>query len=234
MQSDPLPPRVAAGGLPSGVIGFTTTRDAGSFGMGSDEPVGAVIERWTRLEAGLAAHGVSRLASALQVHGAQVVSHGGSWSGWLRRRGVDGHFTQTRGTALAVTVADCTPVLVAHPRGAVAALHAGWRGTAAGILAVGLDLFDHAGFPSSECSVFLGPAICGACYEVGAEVLEAVHGTPTVGNGQLDVRAVLRTHAAARGVANVETSRGCTRCDPIFFSHRRGDTGRQLGIIALL
>lgn len=230
----PLDRATVVGGLPTGVRAWTTGREAGSFGLGSDESVGVVMDRWTALLEALAAHGIDRLASATQVHGAQVARHDGDWRGWLRLRGVDGHITTTRGTALAVTVADCTPVFIAHPAGAVAALHAGWRGTAAGILDVGLDALKAAGYPADECVVHLGPAICGACYEVGPEVLCAVTGTPTNAHGLLDVRAVLAEQATRRHVQELTVSVACSRCqNDRFFSHRAGDAGRQLGIIAV-
>lgn len=217
-----------------GAVAFTTGRGDGSFGLGSDEPVGAVMSRWSALQDRLARIGVTRLAAAYQVHGADVAAHGAGWHGWLRMREIDGHFSDVPGTALAVTIADCTPVLVAHPRGAIAALHAGWRGTAAGILDVGLDAFQRAGYDPSECSVHLGPSICARCYEVGPEVLTALHGRPFTGKGQADVRAVLREQAARRNVARIDVSESCTRChNDRFFSHRAGDAGRQLGVIAL-
>jgi len=220
--------------LPHGVLGWTTTRDSGSFGLGSAEPVGEVMARWDALQADLRALGIGRLATAHQVHGAAVRWHGPRWDGWLRGQGIDGHVTAEPGTALAVTVADCTPVFVAHPRGAIGVLHAGWRGTAAGILDVGLDLFDQLGFPAEECVVHLGPAICGPCYEVGPEVLAAVTGTPASGKGQLDVRAVLAERAHRRRVTAVTVDAACTRCaGSRFYSHRGGDAGRQLGVIAL-
>lgn len=222
-------------GLPSGVRGWVTTRASGSFGLGSDEPVGTVMGRWQSLQAELAALGVTRLACAHQVHGATVAVHGGGWEGWLRGQGVDGHVTAVRGTALAVTVADCTPVLVWHPAGGIAALHAGWRGTAARILDRGLDALAALGFPPDECEVWLGPAICGPCYEVGPEVLLAVHGVSDGQKGLLDTRDVLAEQAAVRGVASVRRADGCSRCHADrYFSHRGGDAGRMLGIIALV
>ncbi|GAB1341438.1 polyphenol oxidase family protein [Gemmatimonas sp.] len=221
--------------LPANVRAWTTTRHSGSFGLGSGEAVGEVMARWAALQEELAQLGVSRLANAHQVHGNVVTVHGGGWRGWLRGRAADGHVTARRGTALAVTVADCTPVLVWHPAGAVAALHAGWRGTAARILDHGLDSLVALGFPSEECHVWLGPAICGGCYEVGPEVLTAIHGAPHAAKGQLDVRAILGEQALARRVASVRTAAGCARCHTDrYFSHRAGDTGRMLGVIALL
>ncbi len=234
MPADPLAVSLAVPPLADGVAAWTTGRAAGSFGLGSDEGVGVVMERWSGLLDALADLGVTRLATATQVHGAVVSVHDGEWQGWLRQRGVDGHVSTTAGTALAVTIADCTPVFIAHPGGAIAALHAGWRGTASRILDVGLDALESLGFPASECRVHLGPAICEACYEVGPEVLEAVTGRPHAGKGQLDVRAVLREQALRRGVQQLSVSAACTRCDAAdFFSHRGGDSGRQLGIIAL-
>ena len=221
-------------GLPVGVRGWMTTRAMGSFGFGSSEPVAAVFDRWNHLQADLAEYGIERLVCAHQVHGADVVTHTGGWRGWLRGLGVDGHVTATPGTALSVTVADCTPVLVWHPRGGIAALHAGWRGTAARILDAGVSALEALGFPAEECNVWLGPAICGACYEVGPEVLSAVHGTCFDGKGYVDVRAVLAEQARARRVAGVTTADGCSRCHrERYFSHRAGDAGRMLGIVAL-
>lgn len=222
-------------GLPAGVLGWTTTRACGSFGFHPDGTADTdVAARWDQLDEALRLHGIGRLASAHQVHGADVLVHASPWEGRVRFPEGDGHITTVPGTALAVTIADCTPVLIWHEAGAVAALHAGWRGTAAGILNRGLDLMDALGFPPSECHVHLGPAICGRCYEVGPEVLTAVHGVPAVEKGFLDVRAVLATQAARRGVGRCTIDPACTRCDrDRFFSHRGGDLGRQLGIIAL-
>jgi polyphenol oxidase len=220
--------------LPHGIVALTTTRQTGTLGVTSSEPVQEIMDRWTALQEALETRGITRLASAVQVHGAVVSRHDAGWHGWLRQRGVDGHLTTVPGTALAVTIADCTPVLVAHPRGAIAALHAGWRGTAAQILGVGLDLLAQLGYPADECAVHLGPAICGPCYEVGAEVLTAITGRPASGKGQLDVRAVLAEQAMGRGVTRLTTSEWCTRChNDRFFSHRAGDSGRQIGLIAL-
>lgn len=234
MSLIPLGSAEPVSGMPDGVLAWTTTRADGSFGMGSQEPVGEVMDRWAALQDGLAALHIERLVTAHQVHGAVVERYDVGWRGWLRLRGVDGHVTTTPGTALAVTIADCTPVFIAHPGGAVAALHAGWRGTAARILDAGLDALGALGFPADECVVHLGPAICGPCYEVGPEVLSAVFGRLTTGKGQLNVREVLRDQAWRRGVHQISTSLACTRCHADrFFSHRGGDQGRQLGVIAL-
>ena len=222
-------------GVAPGALGWTTTRRAGSFGLGSEESVGLVIDRWHRLLDELEPFGVYRLVSATQVHGAIVEEHSAGWRGWLRLRGVDGHITRTPGTALVVTVADCTPVFISHPHGVIAALHAGWRGTASGILPAALEAMNRLGCPAKECHVHLGPAICGRCYEVGPEVFQAVYGSRETEPGLLDVRQVLVDQAARYGVHALTVSPLCTRCDQgRFFSHRGGDAGRQLGVFALL
>lgn len=215
-----------------GVRGWTTTVLNGSFGLGSDEPVGGVMDRWTELQSDLSSLGAHRLASAHQVHGNVVSHHAPGWNGWLRQRGVDGHVTNVVGTALAVTVADCTPVFIAHPLG-IAMLHAGWRGTAGHILRHGLEAMLSFGAVADECDVHLGPSICAACYEVGPEVITAVTGLPAIGKGHLDVRAVLAEQAYALGVRDIDVSEWCTRCGGgKFFSHRAGDAGRQVGVMA--
>ncbi len=234
VDAPPLASAEPVPGLPSGILAWTTTRQTGSFGLASAEPVERVMGRWNGLLDALAGHGVHRLASATQVHGADVVRHTEGWRGWLRLHGVDGHLTTVPGTALVVTIADCTPVFIAHPRGVIAALHAGWRGTAAGILDAGLDALNDLGCPPDECHVHLGPAICRTCYEVGPEVLEAVTGVPALAKGLLDVRAILADQAVRRGVRTLSVSPCCTRHNgERFFSHRGGDDGRQLGVIAL-
>lgn len=224
----------AARGLPGGVYAFTTTTGMGSFGLAGSEPVAVVMDRWDGLMAALARRGVQGLASSAQVHGAQLAEYSLPWLGWLRRRGVDGHVSTVPGSALAVTVADCVPILIGHPGGAIAALHAGWRGSAANILEAGLDLLERKGFPAAECQVYLGPAICGSCYEVGPEVISAVTGRGASGKQLLDMRQVLAERAVSRGVAGITVESACTRCGPRdFFSHRAGDSGRQLAVIAL-
>ncbi|MEP6835420.1 MAG: polyphenol oxidase family protein [Gemmatimonas sp.] len=218
----------------AGIKGWTTTTANGSFGLGSNEPVGVVMDRWSDLQSDLLSIGADRLASAHQVHGNTVSVHSAGWSGWLRQRGVDGHVTNVRGTALAVTVADCTPVFVAHPLG-IAMLHAGWRGTAANILKDGLEAMAQVGATADECVVHLGPSICVNCYEVGPEVMSAVTGVPATGKGHLDVRAVLAEQAYALGVRSIDVSDWCTKCGGgKFFSHRGGDAGRQLGVLAFV
>ncbi|HEY9230354.1 MAG TPA: polyphenol oxidase family protein, partial [Gemmatimonadaceae bacterium] len=152
-----------------GIRAFTTTRASGSFGTMTDEPVRDVMSRWGRLRRELSSGG-PRLATAIQVHGAAIIEHQPGWRGWLRADEADGHLSTERGTALAVTVADCVPVFIAHPSGATALLHSGWRGTAARIVEHGIDALVSHGFSARDLRLHTGPAICGKCYEVSAEV----------------------------------------------------------------
>jgi len=214
-----------------GIRAFTTGRAAGSFGMHSAEPVGQVTARWAALRQALAPLS-SRLATAGQVHGARVVVHGGDWEGWLRVDSADGHLSIVHGTAMAVSVADCVPVFLAHPSGAAAVLHSGWRGTVARIVEEGIRALEHRGLPAAELRVHLGPAICGRCYEVSAEVYEQLSGRRADAPRTIDLRALIADHARAAGVRHIASSPLCTRCDnDQLFSHRANDEGRQLSVI---
>ena len=214
-----------------GVEAFTTGRQAGSFGLHTDEPVRDVYARWTALRAQLGGPS-ARLATSSQVHGARVVRHSGEWRGWLRGEEADGHLSDERGTAMAVTVADCVPVFIAHPSGAVAALHSGWRGTAARIVERGIEAMTHRGLSASELRLHLGPAICGKCYEVSGDVFAQLTGTNPGRPRTVDLRALISDHARAAGVRHISISGSCTRCNnDRFYSHRAGDAGRQLGVI---
>ena len=93
--------------------------------------------------------------------------------------------------------------------------------------------FSRQGLSAGELRIHLGPAICGACYEVSAEVATALTGLPATGHPHVDLRALIAEHARAAGVTRLTTSHWCTRCDNArFFSHRAGDAGRQLAVIA--
>lgn len=214
-----------------GVLAFTTGRAAGSFGLQSDEPVREVVGRWTAMRALLGGN-AARLATSVQVHGAHIVRHGVGWRGWLRGENADGHLSEERGTAMGVLVADCVPVFLAHPRGVSAMLHSGWRGTVAGITQRALTEFASLGCPPSEVRVHCGPAICGKCYEVSAEVYAQLTGRSVDTPTPVDLRQLIGGHAHALGVRELSISPLCTRCNnDRFFSHRAGDVGRQVGVI---
>ena len=152
--------------------------------------------------------------------------------GWVRHEGADGHLAFVAGVACAVTVADCVPVFIAHPSGAVALLHAGWRGTAERIVEKGIARMTARGLDAADLSVHFGPAICGRCYEVGPAVFEQLTGWQTIRNRHVDLRALLAEQARDLGVRRLTASPHCTRCDnDRFFSHRAGDAARQVAVI---
>lgn len=227
-----LPPHLGIPALAeAGFLAFTTTRDAGSYGLPEQGEDPAATARWEALHRILVAHGAPRLASARQVHGTRVLVHGASWDGWLRVDGADGHLL-TEGGAAAVTIADCVPVFIAHPSGTAAVVHAGWRGVAGGILVEAIRAFAARGLPADELLVHLGPAICGRCYEVGVDVYEQLTGWPSRRPRQVDLRALLAEQAKQFGVRRWSASGECTRCDnDKLFSHRAGDGGRQVACI---
>ncbi|MFL5620274.1 MAG: polyphenol oxidase family protein [Gemmatimonadaceae bacterium] len=212
-----------------GITAFTTGRAAGSFGTQSDEPVHDVMARWSALRGRL---GGARLATAAQVHGGTVLVHRAGWEGWLRGDSADGHLALAAGTAMAVTVADCVPVFIAHPSGATAILHSGWRGTAARITERAIRRLEGFGLAPDELRIHCGPAICGRCYEVSADVALQLTGRDPGHAVTVDLRDLITRQALHLGVRHVSSSPYCTRCDnDRFFSHRAGDRGRQLGVI---
>jgi YfiH family protein len=227
-----LPPHLGVDAFRElGVVAFTTTRAAGTYGLPEQGEDAEATARWQALHRTLVGQGAPRLASARQVHGTRVLVHGASWDGWLRVDGADGHLI-TAGGAAAVTIADCVPVFLAHPSGAVGMVHAGWRGVAGGILGEAIRAFAARGLPAEELHVHLGPAICGRCYEVGVDVYEKLTGWPTRRPRQVDLRALLAEQAKEAGVRRWSASGECTKCDnDLLFSHRAGDAGRQIACI---
>jgi polyphenol oxidase len=220
------------------------TDDAHDMSLFGGAPAGAVMVRWQRLRD---AHGCRVIVHARQVHGADVAVHGRLPDGVHIGPDADGHVTAQRDTMLAVSVADCVPIfLVAPAVRAIALLHGGWRGVAAGILEQGIAaLRDGFGARPADMRAHFGPAICRACFEVGPEVVSGL-GLPTTGVPRMDaaagdrafvdLRAVLAARARAAGlpVANLSASAFCTRCgDSPFFSHRAGCGERQIAVLAV-
>src|SRR5436190_8684543 len=203
-----------------GVVAGITTRGSGrgfSLGLWSEENVGQVMTRWRALRAAFrpAFPGV---VLSHQIHGTAVQWHRAGQDGWLILDGVDGHATRTPGVLLTVTVADCVPVyLVAPHKRVVALLHAGWRGTAGGMLERGVAAVRREAFVTApEIVMHCGVGICGSCYEVGSEVLERLtpgqrplgspSGRPGVTSGHVDLREVLVRQAAELGITELSVS----------------------------
>lgn len=205
-----------------------------------DEPA-AVDANWRRVAR--AAPGL-RIVRMHQVHGARVV-HVSAPDEPVGE--ADAMLAASHGVGLAVLTADCVPLLgVAPAHGAVLAVHAGWRGTLAGIAAAALTEARTAlGIPLEAWQLALGPSIGGCCYEVEAEIgarLTDRWGAlpdawqPAGRLGQLDLRAANRAilvAAGARGEA-IASVGPCTRCAAgAYFSHRAsgGQAGRQVSLI---
>jgi len=219
------------------VAGLTVRGGNGGFSLGlqTEEPVGQVMGRWRAF-----LHAVREpfpaFQMARQAHTAIVVWHEGVGPGWHVTADVDGHATAQSGLLLGVTVADCVPVYLAAPGGAMfALLHAGWRGVAAGMLERGVGLLaSRAGVGAADIAVHLGVGICGACYEVGPEVVKAIEGRRVRGATHLDLRGALAARAERLGVRDLSRSPHCTACSPDrFFSHR-GSGGRDGRMVAYL
>lgn len=184
------------------------------------------------------------LITVKQVHGADVVevTHGAG-----RSIEADGLWTRDPLAAVGVLVADCVPVLIAHLSGtAVAAVHAGWRGTAARIVGAAIARLEQAGFPPGELYVAIGPSIGPERFEVGEDAYHpladafpgAARAFRAVGPSKwcVDLWALNREAALAAGVVpdHIEIAGVCTYSSADYYSHRRDDgiTGRQAGIIA--
>ncbi|MDT0350584.1 peptidoglycan editing factor PgeF [Pseudonocardia charpentierae] len=206
-----------------------------STGVG-DDPVAVAANR-RRLATELGVRGVVFLN---QVHGTQVaVVDAVPRAGEPDRPRTDAAVTALPGVALAVLAADCVPVLLADPQaGVVGVAHAGRVGAAAGVLSATLTAMEGLGARAGDCEALLGPAVCGACYEVPAEMRDevgaALPGSATRtrrGTPGLDLRAGLRAQLAALGVAKVGVDPRCTVEDPDLYSYRRDRrTGRLAAV----
>lgn len=228
------------------VHGFTTRQGGASEapfdtlnlgGQVGDAPA-SVAENWARLEA---ATGLG-FARVSQVHGASAVRLDAACAPGEE---ADAVVCLEPGVAACVSVADCVPILLADPEsGAVAAVHAGWRGTVARAAAEGIRaLAREAGAQPERLLASVGPSIGPCCYEVSPDLaarFEAELGAPAVRAGRVPRLDLWAANVAVLGAAGVPAERvevlgRCTACErDLFFSHRRdaGRTGRQMAFIA--
>jgi YfiH family protein len=129
----------------------------------------------------------------------------------------DGLWTDEPGVPILALAADCVPIAVARTSGdpALAVVHAGWRGLAAGVVEAGVAMID------GEAAAIVGPSIGPCCYQVGPEVSEQFDADLTR-DGMLDLWTAAERALTRAGVASVERVDLCTRCHPErFFSYRR-------------
>jgi len=235
-----------------GIVHGFTDREGGvspgpfaSLNLGGrigDDPTNVQLNRRAVLDT--LGHSGSNLVSLRQVHGDQVVevSHMAG-----RSIQADALWTRDRRAVISALVADCVPLLIADQRArAVAAVHAGWRGTRQRIGARMVERLDAAGFGLADLRVAIGPAVGPCCFAIGSDVADALRAAfPEAGDairhrsdGALvaDLWALNRLCLIEAGLApgQIDVLRVCTSCTPTLFSHRRdGTTGRQAGVIAL-
>ncbi|GAB4201691.1 MAG: purine nucleoside phosphorylase YfiH [Wenzhouxiangellaceae bacterium] len=231
----PLPPGAGAaysdrrGGVSEGPYASL------NLGVNSGDAPDAVAENRRRVTAALPAAPLW----LRQVHGTDLV--------YAPSAGpdpeADASWTDQPGQVLAIQTADCLPVLLADGRGCwVAAIHAGWRGLAAGI--IGLTLSRLPG-PVQETHAWLGPAIGARHYPVGADVYQAFIDAGENGDSaftalgnrryQLDLHAMARQQLNRLGITSISAEPLCTYALPQrFYSYRRdGCCGRQAAFIWL-
>ncbi len=195
-----------------------------------------VAENYRRLRRAL---GVERRVrvEARQVHGGEVWSPPRMPVKLRDAPCADALVTDRPDHLLVIRVADCVPILLSAPGGeAVAAVHAGWRGVAAGVI---LNAVEAMPCEPGALAAVIGPCISVEHFEVGPEVVEAFN---EVGLGEtvdhstharphIDLRRAARHQLAAAGVRNerIDAAAGCTYRDEVeFFSHRRDVTHRGL------
>lgn len=217
--------------VPGLLHGFLDRRDCA--GAGAWDPIVA------RAGIALPVH------TARQVHGNRVVDAPVEPRIGDDRPQADAVVAATRGLAVGVVTADCVPILLlARDRRVVAAVHAGWRGAAAGVIEATLDRMRTAfAVGAREVEACIGPAIGPCCYQVGAEVHAAFSARtgdrtapawrPDGDRHRVDLRHAARLLLVGAGVERVAVVGPCTQCDDGWCSYRRDgeNAGRQLGVI---
>jgi polyphenol oxidase len=180
-----------------------------------------------------------RLLLLKQVHGRRVQE-----APWEGRPEADAAVAAMPGIVLGIETADCLPVLIVDPRRrVVAAAHAGWRGTAAGVTRAAVRALVASGSDPADLRAALGPGIGPCCYEVGEDVRAAFgeEGAPFFRPGprarpHLDVRAANRAQLLAEGLRpeHAAAVEDCTYCrSDLYHSYRRdaAAAGRMINFV---
>jgi YfiH family protein len=186
------------------------------------------------------------VAWSTQVHGTAVTRVDGAGVGAQDTVGEADALVAVGRTGAAVVVADCVPVLLADPVAGVAgAVHAGRRGLAGGVVQAAVAEMVGHGARVARLRAAIGPAICGACYEVPAalraevaDVVPGVAGTTSWGTPSLDLPRGVAGVLDGLGVVHVHATGVCTYTDERFFSHRRSvatgePEGRSAGVVRI-
>ena len=176
------------------------------------------------------------LCDLYQVHGAEVVLAAPDWP---QRPHADGILATVPGLTLMVRAADCVPVLLVADEAVVGAVHAGRLGLVAGVVPGTLAAMREHG--ADRVQAWLGPHVCGRCYEVPehlraevAAVAPAAHAQTSWGTPSLDLGAGIRAQLEELDVVVHDVSR-CTRESPDLYSYRRDGerAGRLAGLVRL-
>jgi YfiH family protein len=218
-----------------------------------------VVENWRRLTDAFQLN-LSQVVLMHQTHGDRIITIDSDHHGIITTSPVlpeeahacDALVTNRQEIAIGVKTADCVPLfLVDRVKRVIGVVHAGWRGTALNIAGQAVDVFvDRFSSQPGDILATIGPAIGPCCYEVDADVYEALTiytkgvGAPFLHPGaakdrwMLDLRAVNRCQLEQRGVPaeNIFSTPHCTSCrSDVFFSHRRdhGHTGRHVSFLML-
>lgn len=204
----------------------------GDFGVTPEGPAHARMARAVGYDLGA-------LRTCRQVHGAAVVVDPTPREGIAAEADA---LLLRAGGAVGVRTADCASILLGdRDSGAVAAVHAGWRGVVAGVLPAAVRAL--VGARTGALRAALGPCIGPCCFEVGAEVADALSAAcganvARPGRGDrphADLGAAVTAQLAALGVQEVERVGGCTVCAPTRWHSFRRDgarSGRMLAVIA--
>lgn len=155
----------------------------------------------------------------------------------------DALVSNAENTFLAVSIADCTPVMLYDPmKKVVAGIHAGWRGSSKEIVVKTVQLMkQHYDIDPANILAFIGPSAGVCCYQVGKEVAELFPGECTVGKKDgkflLDVKEANRLQLLANGVqeSHIEVHPDCSIHEQLYHSYRRDgkQSGRMLAIIGM-
>ena len=209
-----------------------------AFGLG---PARGAAKETARLAA-ILGDGVVSLRHSHQVHGRTIHPIEAGNEPVVEVGPGDGLVTSALGVGLLVWTADCVPVLLTAD-GVIAAVHSGWRGCAADVVGAAVDLLQQRhGVSPGTLRIVLGPSICGACYEVGPEVVEALRPydldeSRWLDENHVDLRDFLTARLEVLGVPgeNIETVGGCTADSPELASYRRDGeaAGRQWAMVYL-
>lgn len=179
-----------------------------------------------------------RFAQLKQVHGKAIHTIGPRPDGDPRPEG-DGLVTATTALVLCIFTADCVPVLLADSeRGVIGALHAGWRGTLAGIGAAGVRAMERRGARAGAIRALLGPSIGPCCYEVDEELARRferdtyVHPGDRAGKAYLDLRGIVADQLVAAGLKReaIRSVGPCTKCESGRYFSRRAAGGSVTGL----